>query len=78
MVGTVVLPTLSGLRRASSRRQQVAGSGLLLPNVNGLVPWLLARSEWLAGAGVSALVVDPLGGQGTGAAQPANCNRACR
>jgi hypothetical protein len=25
MVGTVVFPTLSGLRRASSRRQQVAG-----------------------------------------------------
>jgi hypothetical protein len=45
-------------------------AGLLLPEVNGLVPWLLARAAWLAGAGVSALVVDPLGGQGTGAAQP--------
>ena len=46
------------------------GPGLLLPDVNGLVPWLLGRTEWLAGAGVSALVVDPLGGPGTGAGQP--------
>jgi hypothetical protein len=70
MVGTVVFPTLSGLRRASSRRQQVAGPGLLLPDGNGLVPWLPARAAWSAGAGVSALVVDPPGGQGPGAAEP--------
>ena len=71
MVGTVVFPTLSGLRRASSRRRQLAGPVCccsLTPN--GLAPWLLA------GAGASALVVDPLGGQGTGAAQPGQLHRA--
>ena len=69
MVGTVVFPTLSGLPRgqfaAAGRRP-----GLLLPDGNGLVPWLLARAAWLAGAGVSALVLDPPGGQVTGTAQP--------
>src|SRR4029453_6363988 len=51
------------------------GPGLLLPDGNGLVPWLLARAAWLAGAGVSALVLDPPGGQDTGTAQPDHCNQ---
>jgi hypothetical protein len=46
------------------------GPDLLLSEVNGLVPWLLARAAWSAEAGVSALVVDPPGGPGPGAAQP--------
>jgi hypothetical protein len=50
MVGTVIFPTLSGRRRAGSRRQQVAGL-MLLPDGNGLVPWLPARAAWLAGPG---------------------------
>ena len=69
MVGTVVFPTLSGLRRASSRRQQVAGP----------VCCSLMATVWCPGCRpgprgwqgrASALVVDPPGGQGPGAAEP--------
>jgi hypothetical protein len=52
------------------------GPGLLVPDVDGLVPWLLARAEWLAGAGVSALVVTRWAGRGPVLRNPANCNRA--
>ena len=66
MVETVVFSTLSG----SAQRQFAAAAGrgpglVLLPDVNGLAPWLLATAERLAGAGVWTLVVDLLGGQGS-------------
>ena len=70
--GRVAARSLCAARSGVSRSR----AGLLLPEVNGLVPWLLARTALLAGAGVLALVVDPLGGPGTGAAQPDYCNRA--
>jgi hypothetical protein len=40
MVGTVVFPTLSGLRRAGSRRQQVAGPVCCSLRAAGRVPVL--------------------------------------
>jgi dienelactone hydrolase len=66
MVETVVFPTLSGSAQGQFAAPAAPGPGLLLlPEVNGLAPWLLARAERLAGAGVWTLVVDLLGGQGT-------------
>jgi dienelactone hydrolase len=66
MVETVVFPTLSGSAQGQFVAPAAPGPGLLLlPDVNGLAPWLLARAERLAGAGVWTLVVDLLGGQGT-------------
>jgi carboxymethylenebutenolidase len=66
MVETVGFPTLSGSAQGQLAVAATHGPGLLLlPDVNGLAPWLLARAERLAGAGVWTLVVDLLGGQGT-------------
>jgi putative hemolysin len=42
------------------------------------VPWLLARAAWLAGAGVSALVVTCWAGRVPVLRNPTNGNRAMR
>jgi dienelactone hydrolase len=66
MVETVVFPTLSGSAQGQFAAAAGRGPGLLLlPDVNGLASWLLARAERLAGSGVWTLVLDLLGGQGT-------------
>jgi dienelactone hydrolase len=66
MAETVVFPTLSGSAQGQFAAAAGRGPGLLLlPDVNGLVPWLLARAERLADAQVWTLVLDLLGGQGT-------------
>jgi dienelactone hydrolase len=62
MVETVGFPTLSGSAQGQFAAPALPGPGLLLlPDVTGLAPWLLARAEWLAGAGVWTLVGDLLG-----------------
>jgi hypothetical protein len=52
------------------------GPGLLPPDGNGLVPWLLARAEWLAGAGSRRWSWTRWAGRVPVLRNPASCNRA--
>jgi hypothetical protein len=77
MVETVVFPTLSGSAQGQFAAGAGRGPGLLLPDGNGLVPWLLARGEWLAGAGPRRWSWTRWAGGVPVLRNPANCIGPC-
>jgi dienelactone hydrolase len=65
MAEVVCFPTLTGRAQGLFAAAAVPGPGvLLLPDVEGLAPSVLAAAEVLAQAGLSTLVLDLLRGEG--------------